>query len=141
MEIDERLFEAFSPNELKDALDEAAEIELPPIRPTWGGTALAPMRKLLVSNLLGPMTKLGAALVMVAIFAAATVAPQAQLARDAGTVLCGMRPGPVVGGCAIARAPPPHSTLCRWPDQLGVRYGQARQTVVGRLEQRGGGLG
>jgi hypothetical protein len=37
MEIDERLFEAFSPNQLKDPLNEAAEIELPPIRPTWGG--------------------------------------------------------------------------------------------------------
>ena len=91
MEIDARLFEAFSPAQLKDALDEAAEIELQPIRPTWGGTALAPMWKMLASNLLGPMTKLGAALVMVVIFVAATVAPQAQLARDAGAVLCGMR--------------------------------------------------
>ena len=91
MEIDERLFEAFSPNQLKDALDEAAEIELPPIRPIFGWPTLALMWKILGSNLLGPMTKLGAALVMVFIFAATTVAPQTQLARDAGIVLCGMR--------------------------------------------------
>jgi hypothetical protein len=49
------------------------------------------MRKLLASGLLGPMMKLGTALVMVAIFAATTIAPQAQLAREAGIVLCGMR--------------------------------------------------
>ena len=91
MEIDERLFEAFSPTQLKDALNEAAEIELPPIRSTWGGPALAPMWKILASNLLGPITKLGTALVMVFIFTAVTVAPQAQLAREAGIVLCGMR--------------------------------------------------
>jgi hypothetical protein len=135
MEIDERLFEAFSPSQLKDALDEAAEIELPPIRPTMGRPILALMWKILASNLLGPMTKLGAALVMVFIFAAATVAPQAQLARDAGIVLCGMR-------CRAGQeAPPSDGTRCRWLDQLGVRHGRVRQACVGRLERRGGRLG
>lgn len=135
MEIDERLFEAFSPSQLKDALDEAAEIELPPVRPTIGRPTLAPMWTILASNLLGPMTKLGAALVMVFIFAATTVAPQAQLARDAGIVLCGMRRP------TCQEAPPPDGARCRWLDQLGVRRGRVRQAWVGRLERRGGRLG
>jgi hypothetical protein len=91
MEIDEQLFEAYSPKQLKDALDHAAEIELPPFRPTWGAAALAPIWKLLATSLLGPMMKLVLALVMIAVFAATTIAPQVQLAREAATVLCGTR--------------------------------------------------
>jgi len=119
MEIDELLFEAYSPKKLKGALGHAAKIELPPFRSTWAAAVLAPMRtlmasnllapmrKLTASNLLAPMMKLGVAFVMIVLFATEVIAPQLQLARDARTVLCGTRRRRApFGDCAIARAPP-----------------------------------
>jgi hypothetical protein len=119
MEIDELLFEAYSPKKLKGALGHAAKIELPPFRSTWAAAVLAPMRKLMASNLLSPMRKLtasnllapmmklGVAFVMIVLFATEVIAPQLQLARDARTILCGTRRRRApFGDCAIARAPP-----------------------------------
>ena len=115
MEIDELLFEAYSPKKLKGALGHAAKIELPPFRSTWAAAVLAPikklmasnmlapMRKLMAPNLLAPMMKLGVAFVMIVLFAAEIIAPQLQLARDARTVLCGTRRRRAAfGDCATA---------------------------------------
>ncbi len=46
LEVDELVFEAFAPQRLKDAMDEAAVLELPPLRPTLMGLELAPLLKL-----------------------------------------------------------------------------------------------
>ena len=115
MEIDELLFEAYSPTKLKGALGHAAKIELPPFRSTWAAAVLAPikklmasnmlapMRKLMAPNLLAPMMKLGVAFVMIVLFAAEVIVPQLQLARDARTVLCGTRRRRAAfGDCATA---------------------------------------
>ena len=80
---------------------------LAPMKKLMASNLLAPMRKLTAPNLLAPMMKLGVAFVMIVLFAAEVIAPQLQLARDARTVLCGTRRRwAPFGDCAIARAPP-----------------------------------
>ncbi len=77
LEVDERLFDTFAPQKLKDAV-ENARFELPPLRAfkvKWLEVA--------------PVFKLSAVSAMVALLGATSIAPQAQILADAGTVMCG----------------------------------------------------
>jgi len=116
LEVDELLFDVFAPQPLKDAMDDAKQLELPPLRPTL---------KRLPDASVG---KIAATLVLVAVFTATIIAPQTQLARDAGIVLCGTS----LLSVSRNRAGASLLALRRWFTQLGERSGPLWHAGLGR---------
>ncbi len=76
MEIDECLFAAFCPQQLKNALANAAELELPAV-PTIRGLDV------------GPVLRLCATFAMIGFMGATAIAPQAHDVYAAGDAICG----------------------------------------------------
>ncbi len=90
MDVDELIYRVFCPRKLRLALDDAAELEAPAL-PSFKGLDS------------GPVLKLLAVMIMIALMAGTSILPMFRTLFDAGDSLCGALPRSCERACAHAR--------------------------------------